>query len=112
MKDQLSYEETEKQMTEYLLQNNIIFKKCEDSDLPQPSFNVFYNNKRNKKVFVILNESYHFITLVFKPNYEEYCLNDTNLFVKVSKAKKEYEDNQIVEQQKKNFNLLKLLKGE
>lgn len=112
MKDQLTYEETINQMTKYLLQSNVTFKKYENTNFSGTSFSIFYNGKRNKKAFVVLDESYHFITLVFTPELETYHLSDIDLFVKVSQAKKEYEDTKVVRQQKKNFKLLKLLTGE
>ena len=112
MKDQLTYEETTNKMIEYLLQSNVTFKKYENTNFPGTSFSIFYNGKRNKKAFVVLDESYHFITLVFTPELETYHLSDVDLFVKVSKAKKEYEDAEVIKRQKKNFKLLKLLTGE
>ena len=112
MKDQLTYEETTNKMIEYLLQSNITFKKYENKNFAGTLFSIFYNGKRNKKAFVVLDESYHFITLVFTPELETYHLSDVDLFVKVSKAKKEYEDAEVVKRQKKNFKLLKLLTGE
>ena len=111
MKDRLTYNETVNKMTEYLLQSNVTFKKYENKNFAGTSFSIFYNGKRNKKAFIVLDESYHFITLVFTPKFERYHLSDVDLFVKVSHAKKEYEDNKVLEQEKKNFRLLQLLTG-
>ena len=113
MKDQLTYEETEQFMIKFLMQPNVIFKIDEKSTLPCPTFDIFINDKKRKDIFLTLDEAYHFVTLIFKTKeLEEYKLNNADLFVKVCKAKKAYEDNKIVEQEKKNFKLLKLLIGE
>lgn len=113
MKDRLTYEETEQFMAKFLMQPNVIFKIDEKSTLPYPTFDIFINGKKRKDIFLTLDEAYHFITLIFKTKeLEEYKLNDIDLFVKVCKVKKEYNDNEIIEQEKKNFKLLKLLIGE
>lgn len=113
MKDRLTYEETEQFMTRFLIQPNVIFKIDKKSTLPCPTFDIFINGKKRKDIFLTLDEAYHFITLIFKTEeLEEYKLNNVDLFVKVSHAKKEHEDNKVVEQEKKNFRLLQLLTGE
>ena len=115
MKDRLTYEETQEEIVKYLLKDNITFKLDKKSTLPCPTFDIFINGKRRKDIFLTLDEAYYFVTLIFKTKedaLEEYRLNDTDLFVKVCKVKKEYDDSKIIEQEKKNFKLLKLLTGE
>lgn len=113
MKDRLTYEETELFMIKFLMQPNVIFKLDKKSKIPCPTFDIFINDKKRKDIFLTLNEAYHFVTLIFKTkDLDEYKLNNTDLFVKVCKAKKEDDDNKIIEQEKKNFKLLKLLTGE
>lgn len=113
MKNRLTYEETEQFMTKFLMQSNVIFKLDEKSTLPWPAFDIFINDTKRKDIFLTLDEAYHFVTLVFRTkDFDEYKLNNTDLFVKVSQAKKEYDDNKIIEQEKNNFELLKLLTGE
>ena len=69
---------------------------------------------RERKNGEVDGKTYHYVTICFEnqEDNDEFIIRDVDLFIKVSQAKKEYEDNQIVEQQKKNFKLLKLLKGE
>lgn len=113
MKDRLTYEETEQYMTKFLMQPNVIFKIDKKSTLPCPTFDIFINGKKRKDIFLTLDEAYHFVTLIFKTKeLEEYKLNNVDLFVKVCKAKREDDDNKIMEQEKKNFKLFKLLTGE
>jgi len=114
MKDQLSYEETEEQMIAFLMRNNVTFKLDEKAVLNFPAFNIFVAGKKRKHIFLTLCETYHYVTICFENEEEndEFIIRDVDLFVKVSQAKKEYEDNKVVEQRKKNFKLLKLLKGE
>lgn len=113
MKDRLTYKETEQFMIKFLMQSNVIFKIDEKSTLSCPTFNIFINGKKRKDIFLTLDETYHFTTLIFTTKeLEEYKLNNIDLFVKVCKVKKEYDDNTIVEQEKKNFKLLQLLTGE
>ena len=113
MKDRLTYEETEQFMIKFLMQPNVTFKIDEKSTLPYPTFDIFIDGKKRKDIFLTLDEAYHFVTLIFKTKeLEEYKLNNVDLFVKVSHAKKEDDDNKIVEQEKKNFKLLQLLTGE
>ena len=113
MKDQLTYEETEQFMIKFLMQPNVVFKLDKKSKIPCPTFDIFINDKKRKDIFLTLYEGYHCVTLTFiTKELDEYKLKDADLFVKVCKAKKEYEDNKIVEQEKKNFRLLQLLTGE
>lgn len=112
MKNRLTYEETELFMIKFLMQPNVIFKLDEKSTLPCSTFDIFINDKKRKDIFLTLDEAYHFVTLIFRTKeLDEYKLNDTDLFVKVCKVKKE-DDNKIIEQEKKNFRLLQLLTGE
>ena len=113
MKDRLTYEETEQFMTKFLMQPNVTFKLDEKSTLSCPTFDIIINGKKRKNIFLTLDEAYHFVTLIFNTKeLEEYKLNNVDLFVKVCKVKKEYDDNKTVEQEKKNFKLLQLLIGE
>lgn len=113
MKDQLTYDETEQCMIKFLMQPNVVFKLDKELSIPCPTFDIFINDKKRKDIFLTLYEGYHFVTLTFiTKELDEYKLKDADLFVKVSMAKKEYEDNKVIKQEKKNFKLLKLLKGE
>ena len=113
MKNRLTYEDTELFMIKFLMQPNVIFKMDEKSTLPCPTFDIFINGKKRKDIFLTLDEAYHFVTLIFRTKeLDEYKLNDTDLFVKVCKVKKEDDDNKTIEQEKKNFRLLQLLTGE
>lgn len=116
MKDRLTYEEFEMQMIAFLMHRNVTFELDEKAVLNFPTFNIFVADKKRKHISLILCETYHYVTICFENEDEEendeFIIRDADLFVKVSQAKKEYEDAKVVKQEKKNFKLLKLLTGE